>query len=257
MTLTSKRSGKIVAIVIMVILVLIVSLISIFYFMNNQNVPKQFDYKLSIYPTKGTVEQANNITTSINVIYVNGSTEPVNLTAFGGPDGTIYNLSKQNGTPSSTNVFNSQLTIKIPTSAPSSIYTINVTSSALNSKTYSIQYQLTVLNAKINVSGKVTANANIDIFPTEVEFVNTSNNSTYSTSVHTTSGSTGPGGLIQSGTYSISLPNQQNYRVICTWALFTVASTPSSDMGMGTFGGPNLFVNGEVGVTSMTANFSD
>ena len=65
--------------------------------------------------------------------------------------------------------------------ASTDIYTVNVTSTAVNGKTYSNAYTLTVLNAEIQVSGTVVLNSRNDIVPSQKEFVN--GNSTYTAAV--------------------------------------------------------------------------
>jgi hypothetical protein len=55
----------------------------------------------------------------------------------------------------------------------------------------------------------------------------------------------------------ISLPNQQSYKVICTWdRLFGPWST-ESDAPNGTFSGGTLNVNCAAGVSSLTTSFED
>ncbi len=253
----SKNSKKIIGVFAVLLLVLVAYVIVDFYPKTKPSVSTPLDYTLSVYPSNGTVLQANNCTTNINMTYTGGSPELVILTASGGPNGTECVFSKEKGTPSANNTFTSNLTINVPADATSDIYTITITSTSANGNSTSKSYDLTVLNAEVQVSGTVTANSYNDIFPTEIKFVNTADNSTYSTPVKTTSGSPSSGGLIQSGTYSISLPNQHIYRVICTWATFEVVSPPSSGMGMSTFEGPSLTINCGIGVNSIYADYSD
>jgi hypothetical protein len=257
-TIASKLSIRNLAIVVCVILALTIALASAFYPKSSLSTPKQFDYTLSGYSTNGTTKQGNSLVTSFAIDYVNGTPEQVTLFASGGPNGTTFTFGSQTGTPTKSNPFNFTLTIAVPAQAPSDIYAINITSTASNSRTNSISYALTVLNAEIQVSGRVTANQFDDMWPTKIEFASTANNETYSADVHTTSGSRSSGGLIQTGTYSVSLPNHQSYRVICSWVEFAMFSPPASGgQGSGTFEGANLIINGGVGEASVSANYSD
>lgn len=258
MTFASKLSNRTLSIVVCIILILIIALVSAFYPKSSMSTLKQFEYSLCSYSTNSTVKQGNSLVINLEIDYVNGTPEPVALFASEGPNGTTYSFGSQTGTPTKSHPFNSTLTIGIPAQALSDVYAINITSTASNGRTYSISYALTVLNAEIQVSGTVTANQYDDMWPTSIEFVSTANNETYPAGVHTTSGSRSSGGLIQTGTYSISLPNQQSYTVICSWAEFAIFSPPvSGGQGSGTFEGGNHVINGGVGVTSMSANYSD
>jgi hypothetical protein len=184
MTVAPNRKRNVV-IAVTAIIVLIISLTSVLYLINNSSpnspLPRQFDYNLGVYPTNGTVQQVSSLVTNINVTYIQGSPQNVTLTASGGPDGTVYDFSKQTGTPFNSGGFTSNLTINVPAMASTDIYTVNVTSTAVNGKTYSNAYTLTVLNAEIQVSGTVVLNSRNDIVPSQIEFVN--GNSTYTAAV--------------------------------------------------------------------------
>ena len=102
-----------------------------------------------------------------------------------------------------------------------------------------LQKEIARFNEIIQVSGTVTATG-FEIPPTQIQFTNTATGLTYAATV-------------QNGSYSISLPNQQSYNVICTWGGLTFNATGIAISGiqMGT-----LNVNAGVGVTSMTQDFS-
>jgi DNA-binding HxlR family transcriptional regulator len=98
------------------------------------------------------------------------------------------------------------------------------------------------INSKawIQVSGTVST-PGFEIPPTQIQFTNTATGITYAAAV-------------QNGTYSISLPNQQTYNVICTWGGLTFNSTGIAISGIQM--GPTLNVNAGLGVTSITQDFS-
>jgi hypothetical protein len=252
-----KKRNKVTAAVI-VILVLTVSLASALYVTRkpsspNSILPDLFDYNLGIYPTNGTVLQGCPSTTSVNVTIVQGSPEAVTLTASGGPNGTVCDFTNQTGTTASTGVFTSNLTISIPSSAPKGTYLVNVTSTAANGKNYTASYALSVVNAEILVSGTISLSFSPYIVPGKIEFVNAQLN--YIAYVHFDL--TDYHGLIQHGTYSISLPNNQTYSVICTYGDFSGMGPGFVPTRYGTIGLGTLIINGGVGDTSITNNYTD
>jgi len=141
----------------------------------------QFDYNLDVYPVNGTVRQGNSILTSINITYIQGTTQNVTLTATG-PEGITFSFSNQTGTPSSTDTFASNLTINVSDWLPTGVYSINVTSSAFNGKTCSDSYTLTVLEAEIHVSGISVVYSDNCSWPVQVEFIGAG--STYVAHIH-------------------------------------------------------------------------
>ena len=239
-----------------VILTLILASSAVLYLRGNFLAPIPFDYHLEVNPTSGIVQQGNSLLTNITLTYVQGSPETVTLGASGGPDGAIYSFSNPKGTPTFINAFTSNLTISIPSSTATNSYSVNVTATANNGKIYFQSYTLTVLDGTIQVSGTVAAKSSDDIYPTQIQFVNTATNLTYTAIVKTTAGSPPTPRLIQQGTYVISLPNQQSYHVICTWTRLVGPWVSPSDAVTGIFDGGTLYVNVAVGVTSMTRDFS-
>ena len=207
------------------------------------------DYNLDVYPVNGTVCQGNSVTIGVNVTFIQGSVQNVNLTATG-PEGVTFNFSNQTGTPSSTNIFTSNLTINVPDWMPTGVYSINVTSSVLNGEIHTYTYSLVVLNSEVQVSGTVVETSNSESWPMQLEFTN--GDSTYVAYVHlsTTTPYKYP---VQQGTYSIFLPNHQNYTVICKCQSmddemrFYIAGT--FDLGI-------LVVNNTAGATSMMQDYS-
>jgi hypothetical protein len=188
-----------------------------------------FDFTLDISPTGGTVIQGQNIQTSVSLSLSKGSPEQVTLSASGGPSGATYDFSPSIGSPD----FTSTLTITIPNSVPTDAYTVTVTASG-GGKTYSNTYTISVLSARTTVSGTVTTTG-LGANPTSIQFISKETGLTYT-------------GSMSGNSYSISLPNQQAYSVICSWQGF-LGNT-------GTFDGGTLTVNAGVGTTTMTQNFA-
>jgi hypothetical protein len=225
----------------------------------NLSTPIPFDYYLDVFPVNGTVRQGNSISTSINITYIQGSAQYVTLSASGVPEGATFSFSNQTGTPSSTDIFTSNLTINIPVWVPTGVYSINVNSTVVDGEKYSISYTLTVLDAEIQVSGTVEINSNNDTWPAQLQFINA--DSTYTANVHLNM--TTPNKFpVQKGTYNISLPNHQNYTVICIWNSFGAQSDQSgwspdpSKYDSGKIYCETLSVNCDVGVTSMKQDYS-
>ncbi len=187
-----------------------------------------FDFALNVSPSGGTIMQGRNLQTSVTLSLLSGSSEQVTLSASG-PNGVTYIFSPQTGTPDCT----STLTINVPESVPTKAYSLTVTATG-GGKTYSNTYILSVLSAKVFLSGTVTTTG-LGTHPTGIKFVGVSSGQTFETG-------------LDGNAYSINLPNQQTYRVTCSWAGLLWSS--------GTFDGGTLNVNEGVGTISMTQNFA-
>lgn len=184
---------------------------------DNSSVPKPFAFNLSTKQNNGTVMQAQNLTITIDAAYIEGQPEPITLSANGGPNGTLYQFSNQTGTLTKTQPFTCNLTIFVPPSANSGSYLIDVTSNASTPTSHAL-FNLTVLNAQIQVYGNVTiaskvtiSGVTIDVIPTDILFTSNTTGETYQAKVHRfTDTPLAPG---RTGNYSILLPNQQSYHV--------------------------------------------
>jgi hypothetical protein len=225
-------------------------------FIRRDLLPTQFDYRMEVYPASGSVQQGSSLQITLDVTYLQGTPETVALRAYGGPDGTTYTFLNQTGTPTPNASFTSNLAVKVPASGSTGVYHVNVTSAAENGKTYSALCELLVMNADINVAGSVTVRSSEPIYPTEIQFINTATNQTYTTIVITKASSPPAAVLIQKGTYSILLPNHQSYRVTCTWTRLFGPWISPSDAFHGTFDAGILSVDCGVGVTSMAEDYS-
>ena len=199
------------------IVVFIAVVIPGFYLINSQSASKPFTFSLSMYPNNGTIMQAQNLIIRVDVAYLKGNPEPVTLSASGGPNGTIYQFSSQTGNPNSTQPFSSNLTIFAPASEASGSYFIDVSSNA-SVQTCHATFNLIVVAAEIQVSGKVTIisevtfnQVTIDVIPTDILFESNTTGQTCRVKVYRFKDtSLAPG---RAGNYSISLPNQQSCRV--------------------------------------------
>jgi hypothetical protein len=170
-----------------------------------------FDYSIGVYPVNGTVRQGNNISTNINITYMQGAAQNVTLTASG-PEGVSFSFSNQTGTPTLTDVFSSNLTIIVPNWVPTGVYQINVTSFTDKGEISTYFYPLTVLDVEIQVSGIMAVTSNNYSWPGQLQFI--SGDSTYKANLHFE--------MVvpykyptQEATYSVYLPNHQNYSVVC------------------------------------------
>ncbi len=248
---TLRRAMVIVTAMSVVIAALILAL-----FLRGDLTTRPFDYQIAVYPSRGTVQQGSSLQISVNLTYLQGTPEAVTLRASGGPEGTSYSFSNQTGTPTEAAPFTCNLTVMVPASASTEAYLINVTAAADKGKIYSLPLELSVLNVNIQVSGTVTVRSSEPIYPTEIQFVNTATNQTYTAIVTTTPTSPSAAMLIQQGTYSISLPNHQIYHATCTWTRLFGPWISPSDALHGTFVGGTLDIDCGVGVTSITRDYS-
>jgi hypothetical protein len=212
----SKRTKIFTAAVVTVLVLSIVVAVEQFP-RGDQSVPKPFVHALRIYPNNGTAMQAQNLTIKVEAVFLEGQPEPVTFLASGGPNGSIYQFTNQTGTPTKNQPFTSNLTISIPPSTVSGTYTVNVASIA-STQTSHAPFNLTVLNAEIQVTGtvtidsKVTLNgATLDVIPTDILFKSNTTGETYQAKVHRFTDTTHAPG--KTGNYSIMLPNQQSYHV--------------------------------------------
>jgi hypothetical protein len=200
-----------------VIVVFIAVAITGFYLINPQSASKPFAFSLSMYPNNGTIMQAQNLTIRVDATYLKGTTEPVTLSADGGPNGTIYQFSSQTGIPNGMQPFSSNLTIFAPASAASGFYLIDISSNS-SAQICHATFNLTVVAAEIQVSGTVTIisqvtinGVTIDVIPTDIVFESNTTSQAYQVKINRfTDTSVAPG---KTGNYSILLPNQQSYRV--------------------------------------------
>jgi hypothetical protein len=123
--------------------------------------------------------------------------------------------------------------MSVPSYTTSQAYSVTITASG-GGKTYSTSYTISVLSAKVSVSGNVETTG-IGTNPTRVEFVDTQTGVTYTAT-------------LSGNYYSITLDNQHSYAVTVSWDGLL--------WNNGTYEGGTISVNAPVGQTSMSKNFS-
>jgi hypothetical protein len=250
-----KKITIVLVIVALLVLILVAALVEGLNLKNNLSTSVPFEFNLVANPASGTILQGHSLSTNITVTWLQGQQEKTILNASIDAGDITADFSKAIGTPSQTSNFTSTLTISSSASTKSQVYTINVTATASNGKTATKPFTLTVLCADIDVSGTVTDQSSDSIWPVQIQFINTDTNESYTAGVITTQNSRATARLIQQGSYSISLPNQQSYKVICCWdRLFGPWST-ESDAPNGTFSGGTINVYCPIGVSSLGASF--
>jgi hypothetical protein len=241
-----------------VIVVFIAVAITGFCLTNPQSASKPFAFSLSMYPKNGTIMQGQNLTIRVDVAYLKGTPEPVTLSANGGSNGTICQFSSQTGTPNVTQPFSSNLTVFARASVASGFYFIDVSSNA-SAQTCRATFNLTVLDAEVQVSGNVTIlsqvtinGVTIDVIPTDMLFKSTTTGQSYQAKIHRfTDSNIAPG---KTGNYSISLPNQQRYRV--EFYCFSYPHfVPVFRVATGITENGYFTVNSSAGTKSIVANF--
>ncbi len=236
-------------------------------YVTNQNLASNpptvpFDFALTANQATGVVVQGKTLEANMSVSCVQGSPEIVSLCVSSGlPDGASFSFFNATGIPAVNGSFSSTLQISVPLSVQAGNYSLNITATASGGQTHSIYYTLRVLDVSIKVSGTVTADADPEIIPSQIAFINKATGECYNASVNTTpsDGIKFPlTGLVQMGRYSIYLPNHQNYDVVCTWVRVPLPGTKGTVM-QGTFPGGILHVDcNATSTASMTdVNYHD
>ncbi len=175
---------------------------------NNNPTPAStpFDYNLSVPKMDTTVMQGNTVPIDILITYIQGSPENVLLNATGIPKQATYSFTQVEGVPTNSSSFNSTLTIFVTELVPSDQYKITITSTANNGKTYSSHYDLSVIDSKISVSGRVTTNEGI---PNQIIFEQMSSYGSLTGKVYSSP--------IVSGNYAVVLPSEEYFAVSVNW----------------------------------------
>ena len=215
-----------------------------------------FDYTLNVSQINGPIMQGQNIETNITVSYLQGFPQPVTITVSCNSTIADFYLSNSTGTPKPDDPFTSNLTISILENAKSATYVVSVNSNTSNNRAYSSAYKVTVLNSQIQVFGWVSATSEESIYPTNLQFVSIQTNRTYNATL-TYSKASEPYTLIQRANYTVSLPNQQSYRVIGIWARLFGPWIKPTDLPNGTFDCGILKVDCKVGEDTVHKNYYD
>jgi len=216
-------------------------------------------YGLTIEPTNASILQDQTLNATITANYLQGTPQNVELTAET-PKGITCTFTNTSGTPIETNPFKSTLQITAWANATPGSYQFNINTTP-SSITNCIVFTLTVLNSYINVSGTVTADFDNEIIPTEITFENTLTHEKFDahvcTSPETGIPTTPTAGIIQTGRYSILLPNKAGYSVTCSWMRVPLPGAHFDRAANGSFYGGGLTVNCGVGADSLVGNNYD
>jgi hypothetical protein len=239
-----NQKHRIIAAIIAAALIVAASATGIHFLL--QSASEHLIFSLALNPDNDAVTLGGNTTITVEATYLNGTIHPITLSASGGPDGTTYSFTQQTVEPSKTKAASSNLTINVPSSAAAGTYAINITAATAEGKANIKTYTLVVLSDEILVKGKVTANRWIGVYPTKIAFINVNTNEVYTAPVEAASGS-------QTGTYNITVPNHQIYKIICS-CNYTPASGHSSFRAFE----PMWFtVDCAPGVATLTKDFTD
>jgi hypothetical protein len=236
----------------LLILVVVLSALAIgSYFLIDSSPDIPFNYQLSVSPISNTTTQGQTIKANITVAYLQGQAQPVNLLVLGNSTIMQTSLSNSTGTPKPNEPFTSNLTIHILASAQPDNYPVTITSNS-GSTVHSTTCNLRLVS-QIQVIGTVATNSTDDIYPTKLQFISQQNNVTYNA---TLSFSSLPNHkLQQQATYNVSLPNEQSYRVIGSWARLPGPWIEHSDLPEGTFDCGILQVDCRTGESSIVKDY--
>jgi hypothetical protein len=236
----------------LLILVVVLSVLAVgYYFLNNSSTDLPFDYQLSVSSISNTTMQGQTIKANITVAYLQGLPQLVTLDVIGNSSIMQLNLSNTTGTPKPNQPFTSNLIIHFLASEQPTKCLVNITS---NSRTiaHSATYNLTVVN-QIQVIGTINTNSTDDIYPTKLQFISQENNAIYNATL--TFSSLPNNMLQQQATYNVSLPNEQPFRVIGSWARLPGPWISPGDLPDGTFDCGILHVDCRIGESSIVKDY--
>ncbi len=237
----------------LLILVVVLSVLALgSYFQIDSSPDLPFDYQLSVSPISNTTMQGQTIKANITVAYLQGLPQPVTLAVTGNLTIAEFNLSNSTVIPRPNEPYTSNFTIHFFASAQPAKYIVIITSSSGN-LVHSSTYTLTVISSQIQVTGAVTTHSTDDIYPTKLQFISQDDNAIYNA---TLSFSSLPNNMLQQqATYSVSLPNDQSYRVIGSWARLPGPWIEPSDLPEGTFDCGILNVDCRTGESSIVKDY--
>lgn len=221
-----------IGIVVGLIIVLIVAVIAGIYLMGGSiivNPEKPLDFQMSISSTSGTVLQGSNKSISVSLTYLSGKHDNVALSGDASSSGIQFIFNPATSSPG----FTSTLTMNVPASTPTKVYSLVLTANC-GSVTRTAAYTMSVLSAKVTVSGTVTTTG-FGTSPTQIQFTDAQTSVTYT-------------GTMSGHTYSISLQNQHTYNVVLYWQGLLGSS--------GTVHRDGLNVNAPVGSNTMTQDYT-
>ena len=225
-----KKSVRNIVIALIAVAVILTASVGAFIVFNpSGNVFTPFDFGISASDSSGTAIQGNSVQTTIQINKISGNAQTVTLSADSGSSGIQCSFGPNSGSPD----FSSTLTMTIPSSTSTNSYSVTITATS-GGTSHSTSYAVSVLSAKVYVSGTVTTTG-LGTNPSRIEFVDTQTGVTYT-------------GSLSGNSYSISLDNQHTYAVTVTWNGLLWST--------GTFSGGSLHVYAPVGYTSMSQDYS-
>lgn len=204
---------------------------------NSPTVVSPFDYSLIVVGTNAEVIQGNMLSINVTAGYLEGESKNVSLELSGLPQQSTYSFNPQKGVPTMGSPFNSTLQILVSEETPSDYYNLTIISKADSGKIHSSQYELSVLNSKIILSGTVITN---NATPTQITFEQLSSTGSLTGKTYSS--------VINSGNYSVELPNNEFFAVRVAW------TGPDGTTGTQHFIQPYR-VNAGVGVNSINCPF--
>ena len=223
------------------------------YLIVSSSTSKPFDYSMDVSCNNDTALQGQTIEANITVNYLQGNLQPVTLNAQGNSTTMQLELTNTTGIPKPNEPFTSNLTIHFLASAQPANYSVNITSNS-RSTVHLTTLNLTVVNRQIQVTGTVTTTSEDDIYPIKLQFISQTN-ATYNA---TLSFSRLPENkLQQQATYSATLPNEQTYKVIGTWARLFGPWIEPTDKPEGTFDCGTLQIDCKSGESSLVKDLQD
>jgi hypothetical protein len=257
--LIGKKAAAALAAVLGIIVV--VALGANFYL----NTPKQataansFHFSFATSQNDATIVQGANVTLSLEATYVSGNAQPITFSASGGPNGTSYCFTNQNGVVTNFHTFKSNLTVSTPANASSDFYPITLWASAANSSGAKSNFNLTIVNSEITVFGTLRGTtlalagySSEEIYPTNIAFTSNTTGKTYELHVKRYGDTEQAPGKF--GNYTITLPNLDTYKV--QGYFFSLPHyIPVPRVLHGETQNGYLTLNCTVGVTTLQANY--
>jgi len=173
-----------------------------------------YEFRMSAGYPSFNITQGGGFTQLIEVITVSGDVQSINpqdviFSADSGSSGIQYSFDSTSllyiaGTNTNgPNGFSTLMTLTIPQSTPTNYYAITVTAK-IGSVSHSISVLVAVESSTVTVSGTVNPSYS-GITPKQIEFLNTAITIPSQLTYYAT--------VTGSGTYSISVPNAQEYAV--------------------------------------------
>jgi hypothetical protein len=179
-----------------------------FYQNTNSSVKEQSEdiltqYNIEISPKNATIIQGEKIALNVTVNLLQGKPQNLTFIVVGIPKGAEYSFIPSMGYPAFNSTFNSILMIYTSEAVPTNYYNITIIPVADKVINCSAQFDLSIINSKILVSG--TVNGPSGVLPKQIVFdLLYGPPATFTASV-------------DSGRFSVSLLNKHLYSVTVQW----------------------------------------